>query len=73
MANKDYEVVLEGEVGEGHRGDIAVDDVSLSDDCVKAKSNIPGHINNTNAPPQGKSNLPGHINNTDTPQGEFDL
>lgn len=49
-AGKDFEVVIEGQVGEGHRGDIAIDDITLSKDCVMSTTDLPGHVNNTLIP-----------------------
>lgn len=52
-ANKDYEVVIEAQVGNGHLGDIAIDDITLSRGCSKALFDLPGHLNASIAPPSG--------------------
>jgi len=41
-------------VGAGHRGDIAVDDISLSVGCSRSNQEIPGHPKATVIPPVGK-------------------
>lgn len=46
---KTYEVIVEGRVGSGHRGDIAIDDITLSRGCERSDTEIPGHP--TDKPP----------------------
>ena len=53
-AGKDYEVVVEAQVGAGHLGDIAIDDITLSRGCSKAQSAIPGHSTGPVLPPVGE-------------------
>lgn len=54
IASKDYEVVIEGQVGDGHLGDIAIDDIALSVGCTRIANPLPGHPTGTTLPPAGK-------------------
>ena len=55
IASKDYEVVIEAQIGNGHLGDIAIDDIALSRGCSPALSPLPGHPTGTVLPPSGES------------------
>ena len=40
-SDKPFEIVIEGFVGDGYRGDIALDDLSLTSNCIEYSGSLP--------------------------------
>lgn len=41
-------------MGDGHLGDIAIDDVIMTPSCARSNNELPGHPTSTELPPVGE-------------------
>ena len=64
IGQKNYEVVISGTIGDGHIGDIAIDDITLSRGCSRSAFQLKGHPDGTPLTPIGMCELSYFLRNT---------
>lgn len=69
---RDYEVIIEGSIGNGYHGDIAIDDISMTPGCERSQSSsLPGKPS-TPAPTHGPCGADRYICRNNNCYGESD-